>query len=519
VSTRGLFGVTRIAALASLVSACAAGSGAQTTADDPGPAIASASSDASAAGSPDEAGGASLVSEDGAASLGDPPGSGDGGSSSVDAASPPSIGAPAIACNDIPSDVYVTPTGLAPMTMDARGAIVRCAFDSALSQTDVASELTTASDTGVTATSGVTLYRIAYRTYREDGVAGVSTARVYLPTTPRALPLPIIAVAHPTVGLATSCAPSEDPASLENLALPWAANGFAVVATDYAGLGNEGIQGYAGNHDQAHSLLDSVRALRALVDPRALGEQVVLVGHSQGGGAVLAAQGLAGTYGAGGTVVAAIVFAAEYFSRLDSFTYVTMMREPTALTISTGISKPVVAAMRDYAFGYNLLGASNANITFPAELQGMTAAITTLCQTPFGGYLQGEAVHVGDIFDPALTASFLACVDGTSGCAGTGSALYDWMTGDLIAPDPNGAPVLYVQGLADIIMPADEEAACNVQLLQNAGVPVQVCIDPSAQHTDVPQRNVGLALQWSLAKLAGTALPTCSSSGMPACSP
>jgi pimeloyl-ACP methyl ester carboxylesterase len=310
-----------------------------------------------------------------------------------------------------------------------------------------------------------------------------------------------------------------DPTSLQNLALPWAANGYAVIATDYAGLGNEGIQGYAGNHDQAHSVLDSVRALRALVDPRALGDQVLLVGYSQGGGAVLAAQGLAGTYGAGGTVAAAIVFAPEYFSRLDSFSYVNMMREPTALTISTGISKPVVAAMRDYAFGYNVLGATNANITFPSGLEGMTAAITTLCQTPFGGYLQGVAVHVGDIFDPTLTASFLACVDGTSGCTGTGSSLYSWMTNDLVAPDPAGAPVLYFQGLADVIMPADEEAACNLQLLQNAGVPVQVCVDPPAQHTDVAQRNVGMALQWSLAKLAGTALPTCSSSGMPACSP
>ena len=455
------------------------------------------------------------MSEDGAASLGDDAGSPGDGS----AASPPFVGGPAIACNDTPSGVYVTPSGLSPMTMGARGAIVRCALDTMLSQSDVATELTNASDTGVTATSGVTLYRIAYRTYREDGVPGVATARVYLPTNPRALPLPIIAVAHPTVGLAASCAPSEDPASLQNLALPWAASGFAVIATDYAGLGNEGVQGYAGNHDQAHSLLDSARALRALVDARAFDDRVVLVGHSQGGGAVLAAQGLAGAYGAGGTVVAAIVFAPEYFSRLDSFSYVAMMREPNALTISTGISKPVVAAMRDYAFGYNQLGAASANVTFPAGLQGMTSAITTLCQTPFGAYVQGVAVHVGDIFDPPFSASFLACVDGTSGCTGTGSALYDWMANDLVAPDPAGAPMLYFQGLADIIMPANEEAACNVAALQSGGVSVQVCVDATAQHTDLPQRNIGLALQWTLAKLAGTELPTCSASGMPACSP
>ena len=433
--------------------------------------------------------------------------------------SAPRADIPAIACTDTASDVYVTPSGLPAMTMTARGAIVRCTQDGPVAIADVTSRLAAKSVTGVTPTSGTTIFRIAYRTYREDGVPGVSTARVYLPMVPRSLPLPVVAVGHPTEGIAASCAPSLTPTDLDDLALPWAARGFAVIASDYAGLGNEGTQGYAANHDTAHSVLDSARALRAMLDPRALDERVLLVGYSQGGGAVLAAQGLASEYGAGGTVAAAVVFAAEYFSRLDSFTYVQMMRDPTELTIETGISKPVVAAMRDYAFGYNLLGASNANITFPEGLQGMTAAITTLCQTPFGGYLQGVAVHVGDIFDPTLTASFLACVDGTSGCSGTGSTLYDWMTNDLVAPDPAGAPVLYFQGLADIIMPANEEAACNVQLLQNAGVPVQVCIDPPAQHTDIPQRNVGMALQWSIAKLAGTALPTCSSSGMPACSP
>jgi pimeloyl-ACP methyl ester carboxylesterase len=506
--TRGAFGVSIVVALAPMFVACASGGAAQATASDTGPTIATAQQ--SDAGSsippalPDA--GTPYVNEDGAVLESDA------------ASSPPSLSAPAIACDDTLTDVYVTPPGLSAMTMSSRGAIVRCAPDFSLTQSQVTAELSTAGDTGVTATSGTNVYRIAYRTYREDGVAGVSTARVYLPTTPSAVPLPIIAVAHSTVGLAPGCAPSEDPTSQENLALPWAANGYAVVATDYAGLGNEGIQGYVANHDEAHSLLDSVRALRALVDPRAFDDRVVLVGYSQGGGAVLAAQGLAGAYGAGGNVVAAIVFAAEYFSRMNSFTYVDMLREPTALTISTGISKPVVAAMRDYAYGYNLLGPADANITFPSSIQGMTAAISTLCQTPFGGYLQGVAVHVGDIFDSTLTASFLACVDGTAGCTGTGASLYDWMSGDLVPPDPAGAPVLYLQGLADIIMPADEEAACNIQLLQAAGVPVQVCVDPPAQHTNIAQRNVELAFQSSQATLAGTALPTCASAGLPACS-
>jgi hypothetical protein len=439
----------------------------------------------------------------------------------ADAAAPPvRADVPAVPCNDTTGNVYVTPANLAAMTMGARGAIVRCAADTVFNATDVAAKLAAKNVAGVTPTSGTTYYRIAYRTYRDDGVPGVSTARVYLPSTPRTLPLPVVAVAHPTQGLASSCAPSLAPTDLDDLALPWAAHGFAVIATDYAGLGNEGIQGYAANHDEAHSLLDSARALRALLDPRALDQRVLLVGYSQGGGAVLASQGLVGTYGAGGTVVAGVVFAAEYFERLDSFQYQTMLDEPTALTISTGISAPVVAAMRDYAFGYNVLGPSSATATFPASLQsGMQSAITTLCQTPFGGYVQGAAFHVGDLFDDTFRTSLLACIGGDAGCSGTANQFYQWLENDLVPPDPKGPPLLYVAALSDTIMPPAQEAACNIQSLQGAGVAVQVCTDGPAQHTDVVPRNVAFALRWSEAELYGGALPACAAAGMPTCQP
>jgi predicted esterase len=406
------------------------------------------------------------------------------------------------------------------MSMSSRGAVVRCAFDAPVPVADVTSRLAAKNVVGITPTTGTTFYRIAYRTYREDGVEGISSARVYLPMIPRSLPLPVVAIGHPTEGIASSCAPTMTPTALDDLALPWAARGFAVVASDYAGLGNGGIQGYGANHDTAHSLLDSARALRAMLDPRALDDRVLLAGYSQGGGAVLAAQGLAGSYGAGGDVVAAIVMSAEYFSRMNSFGYVDMLRSPTELTIATGISMPVVAAMRDYAYGANVLGLGSSTALFPAgEQSGMQGAITTLCQTPFGGYLQGAAVHVGDLFDPAFAASFLACVDGTGACAGVGGGYYHYLQNDLVAPDPAGPPVLYVQGLADIIMPPQSEAACNLQLLQAAGVRTEVCVDGPAMHTDITARDVGLAEAWSEAKLDGTTPPSCTSSGMPTCQP
>ncbi len=427
---------------------------------------------------------------------------------------------PAIACADAPASVYVAPSALAPMTMASRGAVVRCAKDGLIDAAAIKTRLDGKAVTGITPTSETTVYRIAYRTYRDDGIAGISTARVYLPTKPRSLPLSIVAIGHPTVGLAASCTPSMDATSLADVALPWAARGFAVIAPDYAGLGADGVQGYATNHDTAHSLLDGARALRAMLDPAALDTRVVLAGFSQGGGAVLAAQALARSYGAGGDVVAAIAFAPQFFSRIGSFGYVSLLRAPTALTITAGISKPVVAALRSYALTYNLLGPTNAGVTFPVGARaGMAQAITTLCQTPFGGYLQGVAPHVGDLFDETFRSAMLACIDGTSGCTGVASQLHAWLMADFVTPDPKGAPVLYLQGLADTIMPPTEEAACNLALLKSAGVNAQACTDAFAGHTNVTPRNAAFALAWGEATLDGQPAPTCSAAGMPTCQP
>jgi len=76
-----------------------------------------------------------------------------------------------------------------------------------------------------------------------------------------------------------------------------------------------------------------------------------------------------------------------------------------------------------------------------------------------------------------------------------------------------------VQGLSDTIMPPAQEAACNIGQLTAAGVPVQVCTDQAASHTNVVARNVPFALQWSESILSGATPPTCSGAGMPACTP
>lgn len=64
------------------------------------------------------------------------------------------------------------------------------------------------------------------------------------------------------------------------------AEGYIVVATDYPGLGTEGIHPYLIGESEARSVLDSVRAVRDLPNSGASNRFAVL-GHRQGGHAAL----------------------------------------------------------------------------------------------------------------------------------------------------------------------------------------------------------------------------------------
>ena len=70
--------------------------------------------------------------------------------------------------------------------------------------------------------------------------------------------------------------------------------GFAVVGTDYQGLGTPGTHAYLDTRVEAYSLLDGVRA--ALSSTPELRNRVMIVGQSQGGGAAFASAAFAPAY-------------------------------------------------------------------------------------------------------------------------------------------------------------------------------------------------------------------------------
>jgi len=427
---------------------------------------------------------------------------------------PPDATGPALPCTDAVDAVYASPSML-PSSDEARGDRVRCAFEKTLTLAEVKKK-------APAATSEVGVYRTAYWTKRGNGAWAVGSARVWLPKTPLAYPLPIIVIAHPSVGVADSCAPSKEAEGVFELALPWAGKGYAVIAPDFAGLGTDGVQAYVDNRDTGQSTLDAARALRKLHTPATFDARIAMLGYSQGGGAVLAAQSLEQAYGSGGRIAAIVGIAPQWQSRLDSFGTISLLRKPTALTISTGYTKPVISVMRQYGYFATYLGASRAAEGFPAaDRTAMVNALDSMCLIGFGGWVQGTHYKLGDLVDEGLRSSTLACLDTPNepACKEPGKGYLQYLRDNLVPPDGQGAPVLYVQGMLDTVMPVTEEAACNVPRLQQAGVDLTLCTDSGGGHANIVDRQGEFAVRWAEARLSGMQPPTCAATQLAPCPP
>jgi acetyl esterase/lipase len=134
--------------------------------------------------------------------------------------------------------------------------------------------------------------------YRSQSVAGKAIAVSGTVAVPKGKApkggWPVISWAHGTIGIADACAPSRIgmQASYDSPLLNrWLKAGYAVVRTDYEGLGTPGEHPYLIGVSEGRSVLDMVRAARKL--DGSIGKRVVIAGHSQGGQAALFASSLA----------------------------------------------------------------------------------------------------------------------------------------------------------------------------------------------------------------------------------
>ncbi|MFD3542032.1 lipase family protein [Streptomyces sp. NPDC058662] len=144
-------------------------------------------------------------------------------------------------------------------------------------------------------------WRIHYRSTTADGAPNTVSGTVIVPQDGRTGPRPLITYAVGTVGMGDSCAPSGNlphgTAMEANLIQQLTWRGWAVVVTDYEGLGTPGVHTYTVGPSAGHAVLDAARAAQRLPEAGLSPTGPVgIMGYSQGGQASGWAAELQGSY-------------------------------------------------------------------------------------------------------------------------------------------------------------------------------------------------------------------------------
>jgi hypothetical protein len=136
-------------------------------------------------------------------------------------------------------------------------------------------------------------WRLTYVTRDSHGRRALSSGTVFIPFgTPPMGGWPVVSWAHGISGLGDDCAPSKVGPVLKHrdwsYLRTWMRQGYAIVASDYVGLGTPGLMPYLDTRATAHNVVDIVKAGRSFTadkKPRLrLARKWVTSGQSQGGG-------------------------------------------------------------------------------------------------------------------------------------------------------------------------------------------------------------------------------------------
>ncbi|HWJ96780.1 MAG TPA: lipase family protein, partial [Acidimicrobiales bacterium] len=324
-----------------------------------------------------------------------------------------------------------------------------------------------------------------YTTTRDEGEPAIASGLVVVPAASSSTPLPVVAWAHGTTGIDRNCAPSVVERTFESGAFfsldKVLHEGWALVATDYVGLGTKGPHPYLIGQGEARSVLDAVRAARQMPDARLAGETVVW-GHSQGGNAALWTGQIAPVYAPDVPLsgVAALAPASDLPALVTTLPKV---------SIGSLFATYVIQAYAD---------------TYP-EIQ-VSEYVRPAARTTF----DEAAKRCLDATALASVASSLAV-----GFEGFDDVSSGPLHERLVQNTPTGpisAPLLLAQGEADgLIVPSAQ--AAYVQRLCSAGQPVDFRTFPGLDHVPLVEADSPLIpqlLAWTEARFGGEpATPTC----------
>jgi alpha-beta hydrolase superfamily lysophospholipase len=310
--------------------------------------------------------------------------------------------------------------------------------------------------------------------YRSEGVGGEAVAVsgvVYAPASP-APPegRPVVSWGHGTVGVADVCAPSRTGGGVPGLAQLLDA-GYVVAATDYEGLGTPGVHPYLVGESEGRSVLDAARAA-GRIERTGAGSDLVALGHSQGGHAVLFAGILAPDYAPELNLlgVAASAPAAELS---------TLLRSAVPISLAFGL-----VASSIYAYGETYDELVLGDVLTPAAIERIDV-VDQQC-------LQG----VTDAFADQRTSAWLVA---------NPLDVEPWAA-RVEENEPGSsevaAPVLVVQGTTDFVVLASSTDTAVERLCAGGNV-IDYRRYPGAGHGEVLGQAGPEILAWVAARVAG----------------
>jgi len=324
-------------------------------------------------------------------------------------------------------------------------------------------------------------WRILYTTTGATGEVRVASGVVVVPKEGDGQ-WPIVDWNHGTTGFSESCAPSLQPRGLWSGALyilpTIIRQGWAVVATDYIGLGTEGPHPYLIGPPSATASLDAVRAARELQDAD-LGTRTVIWGHSQGGAAALWAGSMAREY------------APELY--VQGVAALAPASDPSALVqnISSVTGGSIFASYAFAAFSSIYDDVSYDEYVRPGADTVLRQMSERCLSDP--AIVVSVAASLGMSGDPRLFSEPPA-----SGPLGVHLR-------ENAAPLRQNAPVLLAHGGADSVIPVATQTAF-VQRMCSAGQVVDYRVYDGYEHAAVVERPSPLLdelIEWTTARFAG----------------
>jgi acetyl esterase/lipase len=333
------------------------------------------------------------------------------------------------------------------------------------------------------APAGASAFRIRYRSQAVGGGRNEVTGVLIVPngTAPPG-GRNIVAWAHGTSGVAESCAPSQSKELFGSIAGLNAilAAGYAVVATDYAGLGTPGPHPYLVGNGSAYSVLDSIRALREF-GRGSIGNRYVVWGESQGGHVAL--------------------WTAQYAKRYA----------PELQLVGAAAAAPPTDLKKNLTGGTNpLIKALLTAYTSASWSRTYGIPLSTILK-PVGQDLARRLARNCVSTDPVALKTKIGLFRFSLALAkvdiSTSPRWAEQLRRNSVQPTGFSVPVFIAQGSADPIIAPKVTLKFAQSLCRSRSVPVQYFVVKGGDHFSIGKRSADATISWIADRFAGKAAP------------